>query len=122
MNPANGAAVALTNDASVGRIAVSGDWLQLRHVSAEDAGRFRCQASNAHGQVEAEFQLDVVAKLTVSLEPRRQVTLLYLIFRGILSGCTIPKHSLALLILNDIETRALLTASTYRSIRNSNMK
>lgn len=74
MNPASGAAVALTNEPSVGRIAVSGDWLQLRHARAEDAGRFRCQASNAHGQVEAEFQLDVVGKLAVNLEPRRQVT------------------------------------------------
>lgn len=66
--------MALTNDGTVRRMAVSGDWLQLRHVSAEDAGRYRCQAANAHGQVEAEFQLEVVGRLSVSLEPKRQVS------------------------------------------------
>lgn len=71
----NGAAVALVPDGR--RIIAGGDWLQVRQLTEEDAGRYKCQA----GQVELEFLLDVhQAQLSAVLEPHRQVSKKKLLF------------------------------------------
>ncbi len=55
------------------RIVAGGDWLQLRQVNVEDAGRYRCQA----GEQQLDFQLNVHGQLSAVLEPARQVSFLY---------------------------------------------
>lgn len=71
MSPINGGAVALSADGR--RMVTGGDWLWMRQPNVEDAGRYRCQAANSQGQMEAEFRLQVHGPLRARLEPQRQV-------------------------------------------------
>lgn len=71
VNPANGAAVALVTDGR--RISTGGDWFRIGQPNGDDAGRYRCQATNSQGQMEVEFRLDVHGPLRARLEPQRQV-------------------------------------------------
>lgn len=72
VNPANGAAVALVTDGR--RISTGGDWFRIGQPNGDDAGRYRCQATNSQGQMEVEFRLDVHGPLRARLEPQRQVS------------------------------------------------
>lgn len=56
------------------RLIAGGDWLQLRQVNVEDAGRYRCQAGSAGEQL--DFHLNVHGQLSAVLEPARQVSFL----------------------------------------------
>jgi Immunoglobulin I-set domain len=71
----SGSATALISDHRriVSSAASSSGWLLLRQSTGQDSGRYRCQATNVHGQVEADVQLNVHGPYQVNVEPKQQV-------------------------------------------------
>ena len=71
----SGSATALISDHRriVSSAASSSGWLLVRQSTGQDSGRYRCQATNVHGQVEADVQLNVHGPYQVNVEPKQQV-------------------------------------------------